>query len=113
MKKLVEQMVAVCDSCGAQTWGSHCEQCGKDLCYDCSTTGMVTYHHSTWAGGHGDGTYCLKCEAELREKPTARFAALWDIEKLRTEETAWYADFKRRAEAAERAVERTMPKEKL
>lgn len=106
MKKTVQKEISVCDICGSeQEWLiQHCDNCDKAICYECRSKrgAMVEYRHGIHTGGSGDGNFCLECDDKLTKSPTPMFAAFKAIERLRTEERAWYADFKERANAAEK-----------
>jgi len=101
MKKLIEKETTLCDFCGAETWGSTCNGCSKDICYDCMGKHAVEYNHGVYFAGSGDGLYCHECDTALTTSGDPKLQAYKAIKALRAEEKGWHEDFRIRAEKAE------------
>lgn len=102
MKKLVTIEASFCDVCGKESSGyTNCDYCGKELCYECGKTELKEYKHAVHFAGSGDGRYCHECDDKLLANGDKKHAAYRKIAALRNEEAGWYADFKKRASAAE------------
>lgn len=96
--------VAVCDFCGENDdCYSHCEDCKKDVCYDCEKTRGVEYAHSVYCTGSGDGWYCSACDAISKTK---KHTAYMSIRSLILESRAFYDDFRKRSDAADAALKK-------
>jgi hypothetical protein len=102
MKKQMLEIKHFCDICKKESneWNC-CNNCGKNICYECKKTEAKEYTHSVWASGSGDGLYCLQCDQELIVSGNAKHAAYRTIESLKRESNGFYTDFKSRAEKAE------------
>lgn len=106
MKKEKVKFVHFCDGCDKEEGFMYsCDVCGDEYCYECVQKGLlITYQHGINFSGSGDGHFCTKCEAN----PPARFipllAAYRTIGRLRDESRAYYEDFKKRQDEAEKSV---------
>lgn len=105
MKSTITIEVELCDFCGkdAQSWNS-CLRCKRALCYYCLETKAITYYHSTYASGGGDGRYCLDCDRKEAANPSPLWTTYVKIEALRGENERFYKDFELRRQAAEKAL---------
>ena len=114
MKKKIEVEVNFCDACGGQDAYYDCINCGKDFCYDCTdeknpNRKCVEYFTGIYCGNHMHT--CNDCDAELRaSKNNPLFNALLTIKNLKMEEKHWCDEFKPRAEAAGKVVEKLVAK---
>lgn len=107
MKKQQMRDVYVCDNCGAtQDWSMDaCLSCGVMHCHECKKTHGHEYSHAVNFQGSLDGYYCNTCDTKLlRDGSDERHAAYVRIARLRTEVEAWSKDFRKRQEAAEKAL---------
>lgn len=107
MKKTAECVIYVCDQCGAESQYRHdaCKACGVEHCYACQKTHGVEYPHGVHLRGSGDGYYCKPCDAQLtKEGKDEVHSAYRAIHILRAEQEAYYTDFKRRQEIAEKRL---------
>lgn len=106
MKKTIEIVADICDVCGEQCdYSDPCLACGVEHCYECKKTLGKEYRHSVYVSGSGDGYYCNDCDRKLTiSGRDSLHAAYWRIESLRHEKKAWYQDFQRRAEDAEKIL---------
>ena len=107
MKKEITKTVEFCDACGKECqYPSHCRECGRAFCYDCSKEYSVTYLHGVHFGGSGDGCYCIACDEALRKIPdrskeTKLHQAYLKISSLRLEYNKLYEDIDKRTKVAE------------
>jgi hypothetical protein len=102
LKKQVTIEKEFCDICGKEASGyTNCDNCGKELCYECGKTELKEYNHAVHFQGSGDGKYCHDCDAKLLANGDKKHAAYRKIAALRNEESGWYEDFKKRSAAAE------------
>lgn len=105
MKKTVTKEVDCCDVCGKEDYVNTCMSCGIDHCYDCSQTRGKRYAHAVNFSGSGDGYYCSSCDNSLTSSGIdLTHASYRKIESMRNEEKAWYADFRKRADSAEKRL---------
>ncbi len=106
MKKTIQKEVKLCDKCGKEdSYPGACVCCGVEMCYECQREHGKSYNHAVYFQGSGDGFYCLPCDAKLTaEGKDKRHNAYRAVKSLKDELEAWHADFKRRQEAAEKAV---------
>lgn len=106
MKKTVTKEIITCDTCGAEIgYDRSCLNCGVSLCYQCTQGGKhgVEYPHAVCFTGHGDGIYCLSCDAKLKASGTdARHKAYMAVTTLKVEYQQWGEDFTKRREKAEK-----------
>ncbi len=106
MKKTIKKEVRFCDKCGKEdSYPTACLACGTEMCYDCQTKHGVSYSHAVHFQGSGDGFYCKPCDAKLTARGSDKqHNAYLAIKALRDEEDTYWANFKKRAEAAEAKV---------
>lgn len=108
MKKTIEKEVKFCDKCGKED--SHptaCLACGTEMCSDCQTKYGVSYNHAVHFQGSDDGFYCNPCDVKLMAQGSdEQHNAYLAIKALRDEEDAYWANFGKRAKAAEDAVKK-------
>jgi hypothetical protein len=109
MFKTVTEKREYCDICKKRVAWYHCLACNKAYCYECGKTEAVEYNHGVFFAGSGDGHYCKECDHDLSLCPACEGFELHDaylnIQALREENDKFYADFKKRSDAAERRIE--------
>lgn len=101
MKKTKTIESAVCDFCGAEDCFYQCIECGKDICWDCRDKEGVQYPHSVKCSGTGDGYYCHACNSTSR---TPLHTSYLRVRALRLESEAYWQDFRKRCDEAEKSV---------
>jgi hypothetical protein len=105
MEQELLRKVISCDFCGAQeSYMQACDNCGKDICYECKKRHAHIYAHAVHFSGSGDALYCNECDSKMFVIGDVRHAKFVAIERLRNEEKAYWEDFKVRAKSAEDAV---------
>jgi hypothetical protein len=104
MKKKINKEVILCDSCEKEVdYAQRCDCCGIELCYECGVDMMVDYSHSVYCSGSSDGKYCHSCDTKLsKSRENKLHNAYVKIRSLRNEQEAWYIDFKKRSDNAEK-----------
>lgn len=106
MKRTIQKEVHFCDQCGKEdSYPTACMGCGTEMCGQCQNKHGKAYTHAVYCSGSGDGFYCNPCDAKLTAAgDDKRHNAYRAIKSLRYELEAWSIDFKKRQEAAEKAV---------
>lgn len=95
-----------CDfCCSEEDCYSKCLTCGKDVCYECKKTVGVSYEHSVFWGGSGDGFYCYACDAITKSKIHTAYRL---IRALRLEGQGFNAEFSLKAKEANKYVEQLL-----
>lgn len=57
-----------CDFCDEHEAHYQCDGCEKDVCYECRERVGITYIHSLFCHGTGDGFYCHKCDETCKSE---------------------------------------------
>jgi hypothetical protein len=106
MKKTINKQVTFCDKCKKKApYAYACMNCGIEMCYECQKEHGVSYTHAVSFSGSGDGFYCKSCDSGLTAKGTNKLHnAYLYVKRLKEENEAWWAGFKKRSEAAELEV---------
>lgn len=94
----------ICDFCNSKEHVFQiCENCKKDVCYDCRKNNGRELHQSTIFGGN-ELFYCINCLNSKIVLESKKYLALQKIEDLRSEERRFYQDYRTRADQAEQEV---------
>jgi len=102
MIKTVTKEVHCCDLCGTESsYIQACENCGAEYCLDHYREHLISYPHSMYCSGSGDGRYCKKCIETLTARKDPRLMAYLAIQDLRAEADANDKAFRLRVQAAE------------
>ena len=107
MIKSKTKEVHCCDKCGKdEDYISSCDNCGAEYCWDHRKDNLISYPHSMYCSGSGDGSYCKKCVEKLTAAKDPRLLAYIAILDLRTEAEEAGKAFKKRVDAAEARIAR-------
>lgn len=106
MKKTINKEVRFCDQCGKEdSYPDACLCCGAEMCYDCKEKHGVYYTHAIYCSGSGDGFYCKPCDQKLTADGNDKLhLAYRAIKSLKDELEGWSVAFRKRQEAADKAV---------
>lgn len=102
MKKVKPVEVIECDFCGKDAAYNKCYVCGKDVCYQCVDQGkMSRLPASVYSESSNDIMLCSTCEPDDDDELVSACRA---VLRLKRESDGFYADFKKRKDAAEDRV---------
>lgn len=106
-------IAAKCDVCQTCEYTLNCcDDCGKDICYDCDKKGEgKSFKVSVHFRSSDDAYYCIDCQGKLTVKPTELFSAYVTIVNLGEEERKFWEGFKIRQKAAESHLQLLKEKE--
>lgn len=101
MRKTVSKEVTFCDNCKKETDVASCLDCGIEHCNECRKVRGIEYNQAVFGSGPGDGYYCSLCIGTNQTKRSPLHSAYIKIKQLQNEDSAFYADLRKRCTDAE------------